>query len=295
MTVVNLRLRTFLACLLLVAGACRQQQISPADLRLELTASDALVGETTLLATVMDAEGKPITTRGTLNVRGDMRHAGRVPVFAEAAPGSAGVYSLPFEWTMAGSWLVEASLKLPNGDVAAQTFTFEILPEADAEDMPGGDHSGMDQPPGEASAVYMTISNRGETDQVIVSAASAAANQIDFHRTVVEDDIARMETLDALVIPAGETLELRPGGAHIMLSALREDLPLNGQFRLQLTSSAGAVYDLSVSIADMRMLDLHDAVEIGDLTFSQRWARPARAGGMTHDDMPMNAEQDDSS
>lgn len=287
------------ATLLVMAGlclaACRQQQITAADMRLEIAASDTLVGETTLLVTVTDAEGKPISNPGALSVRGDMSHAGMVPVFAEAEQAADGVFSLPFEWTMAGSWLVEASLKRPNGDVAAETFTFEILPEAGAEDMPGMERSSMDQPPGEASAVYMTISNRGDADQVIVSAASAAAEQIDFHQTVVENDIARMETLDALIIPAGETLELRPGGAHIMLNGLAEDLRPAGQFSLQLTCGTGAVYELSISIAAMPMGDLDDAIEFGDLVFSQRWARPARAAAMAHDDMAMKAEQDDSS
>ena len=296
MTNANLRLPAFLALVLLVAAACRQQQqISPADIQLELLASDTLVGETTLMLTVTDLEGKPLSNPGTLSVRGDMSHAGMVPVFAEAEGATAGVFSLPFEWTMAGSWLVEASLKLPNGDVASETFTFEILSEANGNDMAPMDHSSMDSAPGEASAVYMRISNRGDANRIIISAESAAAEQIDFHRTVIENDIARMEALESLVIPAGETLELRPGGAHIMLAGLREDLRSEDKFTLQLKSSAGEVYDLDISIADMVMGDLDDALKFGDLVFSNRWARPASAGDMTHGDMPMNSEGNDAS
>lgn len=296
MTNANLRLPAFLALVLLVAAACRQQQqISPADIQLELLASDTLVGETTLMLTVTDLEGKPLSNPGTLSVRGDMSHAGMVPVFAEAEAATAGVFSLPFEWTMAGSWLVEASLKLPNGDVASETFSFEILSEANGNDMAPMDHSSMDSAPGEASAVYMRISNRGDANRIIISAESAAAEQIDFHRTVIENDIARMEALESLVIPAGETLELRPGGAHIMLAGLREDLRSEDKFTLQLKSSAGEVYDLDISIADMVMGDLDDAIEFGNLVFSNRWARPASAGDMTHGDMPMNSEGNDAS
>ena len=87
-----------------------------------------------------------------------------------------------------------------------------------------------------------------------------------------------MEAIDALVIPAGETLELRPGGTHIMLSGLHQDLAPDSIFSLQLKCGSGEVYDLDIHVADMFMSDMDDAVEFGDLTFSDRWARPARAG-----------------
>lgn len=296
MTIVNLRLPAFLALVLLVAAACRQQQqTAPADLELELTASHTVVGETTLMLTVRDSDGKPLSNPGTLSVRGDMSHAGMVPVFAEAEGATDGVFSLPFEWTMAGSWLVEASLERPSGDVASETFAFEILTEANGHDMAPMDHSSMDSAPGEASAVYMRIRNRGDADRVIVSAESGAAEHIDFHQTVIENDIARMDALESLVVPAGETLELRPGRAHIMLAGLREDLRSEDKFTLRLQCGTGEVYDLDISIADMQMGDLDDAIEFDDLVFSNRWARPARAASMTHDDMPMNSEGKDAS
>ncbi|MDE2635536.1 MAG: copper chaperone PCu(A)C [Chloroflexota bacterium] len=292
----NLRLLTGLALVLLVIAACRQQQpAAPADIQLELKASDTRAGETTLMLMVTDADGKPLSNPGTLSVRGDMNHAGMVPVFAEAEGATDGVFSLPFEWTMAGSWLVEASLTLPSGTVASETFTFEILTEANGNDMAPMDHSSMDDAPSEASAVYMRIKNRGESDRVIISAQSAAADQVDFHNTVVDDDIARMEALEALIVPAGETLELRPGGAHIMLSGLREDLRTEAKITLRLKCSTGEVYDLDISIADMPMGDLDDAIELGDLVFSNRWARPARAATMSHDDRPMNSDGNDAS
>lgn len=286
----KLRLPIILVLLLLAVPACRQQQVTSADLRLELQASDTLVGETTLLASAIDRDGNAITNPGKLSIRGDMSHAGMIPVFAESDQSTDGVFALPFTWTMAGGWIVEASLTLPNGDIAVETFSFEILAEAGADDMSDMDHSGMGNPPGETSAVYMRIRNRGATDHIIVSAESAAAEQIDFHRTVVENDIARMDALDALVIPAGETLELRPGGAHIMLSRLTEDLGLDSEFSLELKCSTGELYTLDISIANMPPSESADAVSYGDLVFSNRWARPASADGTAHADMPMSTE-----
>ena len=289
MTFIANRFTALLAIVLLVAVSCRPQQISTADVRLELNASDRLVGKTTLLLSVTDKAGSAIANPGALSIRGDMNHAGMVPVFAESDEAINGIFSLPFEWTMAGAWNVEARLTLPNGDVAVESFSFEIGSEAGERDMPEMEHSTS-----ETSAVYMRITNRGETDHVIVSAASAAAEHINFHKTVVEDDIARMAPLEALVIPAGKSLELRPGSTHIMLTGLHEDLQPDSQLSLQLKCSTGEVYSLSIRIADMLMNEIDDAVEFGDLVFSGRWARPARAGGMSHDHMPIDANAESS-
>lgn len=294
MTIANLRLPTCLIILLL-AAACRQQSIAPADIQLELTTTNTLIGDTTLLLAVTDSNGNAIADPGALRVRGDMSHAGMVPVFAEADQSNNGIFSLPFTWTMAGGWIVEASLTLPNGELASETFRFEILSESSEDEMSSMDHSAMEHSAGESSAVYLRIRNRGAADQVIVAAESAAAEQVAFHRTVVENEIARMEAIDALIIPAGETLELRPGGTHIMLSGLSHDLTPESTFSLQLKCSSGEIYHLDFQIADMIMSDLEDAVAFGALIFSNRWARPARAGGMTHADMPMNSHAEHSS
>ena len=111
---------------------------------------------------------------------------------------------------------------------------------------------------------------------------------------MVENDIARMEAIDALVIPAGETLDLRPGGMHIMLSGLNEDLTPDSAFTLQLKCGNGEVYDLHFHVADMLMSDLDDAHTFGDLTFSNRWARPAKAS-VPMTDTPMNSHAEHSS
>ena len=236
--------------LILLLAACRPQQIAATDIQLELSVSDRRVGETTLLVTVKDKAGKPIADPGSLSVRGDMTHAGMAPVFGEAEKALDGVFALPFEWTMAGGWTLEATLRLKNGAVAARTFNFEILREASMAGTGSMDHSGMT---GETSAVYMRITNRGERDITLVSAASSAAAGVEFHRTVIEDDIARMEALDGLVIPAGETIDLRPGGAHIMLRGLLGDLLPQSQMPLQLVCDSGALYDLDIPVRAMLM------------------------------------------
>ena len=266
------RCRILILVIVTLLAGCRQQRLSSADVRLELSASDKRVGETTLLLRVSDRDGKPVSDPGALSLRGDMDHAGMAPVLVQAESAADGVFSVPFEWTMGGGWMVEARLTLPNGDVAVETFEFEILSEATEADM---DHRAM---AGESSAVYLRIHNSGDSDVTIVAASSAAAAEVAIHRTLGDGDMARMEAVDSLRIPADETVALSPGGLHIMLSGLAADLPQGSALTLRLQSDAGQHYDLEIPVMNMLMGELDDAVASGDLVFSQRWARPAQAG-----------------
>jgi hypothetical protein len=54
---------------------------------------------------VTDASGQPVND-ANLNIKGDMTHAGMVPVLASTQNGVDGIYTTPFEWTMSGDWIV---------------------------------------------------------------------------------------------------------------------------------------------------------------------------------------------
>jgi hypothetical protein len=118
------RILPLLLVLLMLLG-CRQQTPDAAqtglmiDLRVE--PEDSTVGEATLIITVTDASGSPVND-ASVSARGDMNHAGMVPVLADVDGGAAGEYTLPFEWTMAGDWFVEITVTLPDGTTAVQTF-----------------------------------------------------------------------------------------------------------------------------------------------------------------------------
>ena len=61
-----------------------------------------------------------------VQVRGDMSHAGMVPVLRTALPGDAGAYTAPFEWTMAGDWVLTVEFTLADGRTGTETFDFSI-------------------------------------------------------------------------------------------------------------------------------------------------------------------------
>ena len=84
-----------LLVVLLVAAGCRQAEpTSSEDVNIEVAVSpeDPTVGNAVLTVTLTDADGNPITD-ATVAVRGDMSHAGMVPV-------------IPAEVSRRGRWRV---------------------------------------------------------------------------------------------------------------------------------------------------------------------------------------------
>lgn len=126
----------FLTTLMLTAcGGRISQQSVDADVTIDLTAEATAVGPTVLEITVTDVTGAPIND-ATLNVRGDMTHAGMVPVLVEGVShGQEGVYRVPFEWTMAGNWDITVEVVLPDGQTVSRQFDLTISGEMEGMDM----------------------------------------------------------------------------------------------------------------------------------------------------------------
>jgi hypothetical protein len=79
-------------------------------------------------------------------------------------------------------------------------------------------------PPGaKIAAGYLTIRNAGAADRLL-SASSSAAEQVQTHVTFREGEISRMREVKGYEVPARGTLELKPGGAHLMLVNLKAPL-----------------------------------------------------------------------
>lgn len=58
----------------------------------------------------------------------------------------------------------------------------------------------------------------------LVRAESAAAGVTEIHEMKMEGDVMKMRAIAGLDLPAGKTVELKPGGYHIMLMDLKASL-----------------------------------------------------------------------
>jgi hypothetical protein len=92
--------------------------------------------------------------------------------------------------------------------------------------------------PGGASATagYLRITNEGADPDVLLGATSDAAERVELHETAISPEgVSSMRPLpDGVEIGAGETIELKPLGRHIMLIGLKRPLKEGEPLSVQL-------------------------------------------------------------
>lgn len=73
-------------------------------------------------------------------------------------------------------------------------------------------------PPGASVAGgYLTIDNRGSSDDRLLSVQSAASEAVEIHSMSMDGGVMRRRRLDeGLALPAGASVRLEPGGLHLM-------------------------------------------------------------------------------
>ncbi|WP_082989915.1 copper chaperone PCu(A)C [Woeseia oceani] len=105
------------------------------------------------------------------------------------------------------------------------------------------------------AVAYLTVHNNTGQDIRIESVHSKLFANAEIHETVMQDGHARMRAMENIEIRAGETLELEPGGVHLMLMQPHEPV------------TAGTVDTLTFNLSQ------HDAV-IAPVEFFARNAPP---------------------
>ena len=85
------------------------------------------------------------------------------------------------------------------------------------------------------TAGYMTITNRGSTDDALLSATSPVASDVELHETSMDSGMAGMKPVDRVSVTAGGTVKLEPGGYHLMLMGLSKTLAVGDSVDLELT------------------------------------------------------------
>src|SRR5690349_3057570 len=78
---------------------------------------------------------------------------------------------------------------------------------------------------GENGVVYMILHNHSDMDDALLSASSDVAEAVEIHESSMTDDgVMQMAPVETVSLAAGQEIEFEPGGLHIMLVNLKQDL-----------------------------------------------------------------------
>jgi len=84
-----------------------------------------------------------------------------------------------------------------------------------------------------ATGAFMQLTSL--SDMALVGAASPAAKVVEIHQMRQEGGMMKMNAVDRVALPANKTVELKPGGYHIMMMDLTQPLRDGESIPLTLT------------------------------------------------------------
>jgi copper(I)-binding protein len=101
-------------------------------------------------------------------------------------------------------------------------------------------------------AVYLTIENKGKTDDTLVGARTEVSQRTELHSTLHENGVMKMRKVEGGVkIAAGKTVKFAPGGNHIMLLDMTRKIAVGEKFPLTLIFEKAGEVEVSVEVAKM--------------------------------------------
>ncbi|MEO8278438.1 MAG: copper chaperone PCu(A)C [Ideonella sp.] len=98
------------------------------------------------------------------------------------------------------------------------------------------------------SSAYLDIRNGGGPDKLL-SAASPVASAVEMHTMSMDGNVMRMRQIDAIELPAGQSVELKPGGLHLMLMGLKQPLAVGSHFEMTLVFEKAGPVKVQVDVA----------------------------------------------
>jgi periplasmic copper chaperone A len=101
------------------------------------------------------------------------------------------------------------------------------------------------------TAGYFTVHNHSTQDVSLSNVSSSAFVRAELHQHSHTDGMMRMEQLDQIVIPAGQSVTLAPGGLHLMLFEPADSLKAGQTVKLSLHFADGQQLSVDLPVVTM--------------------------------------------
>ena len=95
---------------------------------------------------------------------------------------------------------------------------------------------------------FLSVTNKGADDRLI-SVSSKRAARIELHEMLMKDNVMEMrEVAGGILVPAGSTLELAPGGLHLMFFDIAEPFKDGETVPVTLTFEKAGIVELMLPV-----------------------------------------------
>ena len=101
-----------------------------------------------------------------------------------------------------------------------------------------------------AAGGFMKIENKGTADQ-LVSASSPVAGEVQLHEMAMEGNVMKMRQVKDIAVPAGGSVELKPGGLHLMFMNIKAPLTAGESVPVKLKFAKAGEVEVKMPVNSM--------------------------------------------
>ncbi|HEY2132135.1 MAG TPA: copper chaperone PCu(A)C, partial [Acetobacteraceae bacterium] len=99
----------------------------------------------------------------------------------------------------------------------------------------------------QSGGIFLTLTDKGAPDR-LVGVTTPVAAMAQLHQSVNDNGVMKMDAVPALDLPPGKPVELKPGGYHIMLMGLKQQLKPGDTFPVTLNFAKAPQVTATVTV-----------------------------------------------
>ena len=100
----------------------------------------------------------------------------------------------------------------------------------------------------DTASAYFTIKNNGDQADALIKASTSVAGMVGLHEVVTQGAESKMQPVSRIDVPAGGQTQLKPGGYHVMLENLTQELKVGDTYTLSLEFQSGKKKDVQITV-----------------------------------------------
>ncbi len=103
------------------------------------------------------------------------------------------------------------------------------------------------------SGGYMNIGNSGMAGDRLVAGSADFAAKVEIHEMAMDGDVMKMRPVEGgLEIPAGGSVELKPGGYHVMFIGLKEQMKPGEKRKAKLVFEKAGEVEIEFDVMEIK-------------------------------------------
>ncbi len=107
-------------------------------------------------------------------------------------------------------------------------------------------------PTAQSGGGFLVVTNKGTAPDRLIAAKSPAADKVEIHEVKMDGNVMRMREIEkGLEIPPGGTVELKPGGFHVMFMGLKAPFAKDARVPLTLVFEKAGSIDIELPVQAM--------------------------------------------